>query len=58
MYEEIVVIAERTVQLLDPYKYNDLYIIRHHIHPDQKSEYVMEEEPSMFWAALQTRYEQ
>jgi hypothetical protein len=48
----------RTLQLLDPYKYNVLYIIRNHIHPDLKSEYVMEEEPSTFWAALQTRFEQ
>jgi hypothetical protein len=58
MYEAIVPLAERTVQLLDPYKYNALYIIRNHIHPDLKSKYVMEEEPSTLWAALQTRYEQ
>jgi hypothetical protein len=37
--------------------YNALYIIRNHIHPDLKSEYVMEEESSMLWIALQTRYE-
>jgi hypothetical protein len=34
MYETIVSLAERIVQLLEPYKYNDLYIIRNHIHPD------------------------
>jgi hypothetical protein len=30
----------------------------HHIHLDLKSEYVLEEEPSALWAALQNRYEQ
>jgi hypothetical protein len=58
MYESIVPPDERIVPLLDPYKYNALYIIRNHIHPDLKSEYVMEEEPSMLWTAIQTRYEQ
>jgi hypothetical protein len=47
MYEVIVPPTERTVQLLDSYKYNVLYIIRNHIHSNLKSEYVMEEEPSM-----------
>jgi hypothetical protein len=54
MHEAIVPLTERIVPLLDPYKYNALYIIRNHIHPDLKSEYVMEEEPSMLWTALQT----
>jgi hypothetical protein len=39
-------------------QYNALYIIRHHIHPDLKSEYVQEEEPSVVCTALQNRYEQ
>jgi hypothetical protein len=39
-------------------QYNALYIIRHHIHPNLKSEYVLEEEPSVLWIALQNRYEQ
>jgi hypothetical protein len=55
IYVAIVPPAERIAQLLDPYKYNALYIIRNHTHP---SEYVMEKEPSMRWAALQIRYEQ
>jgi hypothetical protein len=38
MYEAIISPAERTVQLLDPYKYNVLYIIRNHIHHDLKLE--------------------
>jgi hypothetical protein len=46
MYEAIVPPAERTIPLLEPYKYNALYIIRNHIHPDLKSEYVIEEKPS------------
>jgi hypothetical protein len=58
MYEAIVPPAEKTVPLLDPYKYNVLYIIRNHIHHDLKSEYVIEEEPSTLWIALQNRYEQ
>jgi hypothetical protein len=58
MYEAIVSPSERIIPLLEPYKYNVLYIIRNHIHPDLKSEYVMEEEPNTLWATLQTRYEQ
>jgi hypothetical protein len=33
--------------LLEPFKYNALYIIRNHLHIDLKSEYVMEEEPNV-----------
>jgi hypothetical protein len=58
MYEAIVSPSERIIPLLEPYKYNALYIIRNHIHPDLKSEYVTEEEPNTLWATLQTRYEQ
>jgi hypothetical protein len=58
MYEAIVPPAVRIVPLLDPYKCSALYIIMNHIHLDLKSEYMMEEEPSMLWTALQTRYEQ
>jgi hypothetical protein len=39
-------------------KYNALYIIRNHLHIDLKLEYVMEEEPNVLWAVLQTHYEQ
>jgi hypothetical protein len=52
MYEAIVPPAERIVPLLEPYKYNALYIITNHIHPNLKSEYLMEEEPSTLWAVL------
>jgi hypothetical protein len=58
MYEAILPPAERTVELTDQYKYIALYIIRHHIHPDLKLEYVIEMEPNNLWASLQTHYEQ
>jgi hypothetical protein len=58
MYKAIVPPTERIVPLLEPFKCNVLYIIWNHIHPDLKSEYVMEEEPSTLWASQQTRYEQ
>jgi hypothetical protein len=45
VYEAILPPEERIVQLLDPFKYNALYIIRNHLHVDLKSEYVMKEEP-------------
>jgi hypothetical protein len=58
VYEAILPPQERIVPLLDPLKYNALYIIRNRLHIDLKSEYVMEEEPNVLCAALQTRYEQ
>jgi hypothetical protein len=47
MYEAIVPPADRQQELSPTYKYNALYIIRYHIHPNLKSEYVLEEEPSV-----------
>ena len=44
--------------LTEQQKYTALYIIRHHIHPDLKSEYLEEESPSTLFQALKTRYEQ
>jgi hypothetical protein len=58
VYEAILPPKERIVPLLDPFKYNALYIIRNHLHVDLKSEYMMEEEPHVHWATLQTRYKQ
>ena len=46
------------VVLNDEQKYTALYIIRHHVHPDLKSEYLNEESPSNMWQALKNRYEQ
>jgi hypothetical protein len=50
--------AEREAIFLDTYKYQALYIIRNHLHPDLMSEYVMEEEPHSLWVALKGCYEQ
>jgi hypothetical protein len=47
VYETILPPKERIVPLLDPFKYNVLYIIRKHLHVDLKSECVMEEEPNV-----------
>jgi hypothetical protein len=58
VYEVMLPPKERTLQLLDPSKYNGLYIIRNHLHVNLKSEYVMGEEPHVLWPALQTRYKQ
>jgi len=49
---------EGIAQLTEQQQYAALYIIRHHIHPDLKSEYLMEESPSNMWQSLKTRYEQ
>jgi hypothetical protein len=57
MYEAITPPAERQQELLSTHQYNVLYIIRHHIHPNLKLEYVLEEKSSALWAALQNRYE-
>jgi hypothetical protein len=58
VYEAILPPKERIVPLLEPFKYSVLHIIRNHLHIDLKSEYVMEEESNVLWAAFQTRYEQ
>jgi hypothetical protein len=49
---------EREAVFLDTYKYQALYIIRNHLYPDLKLEYVMEEELHSHWVALKGRYEQ
>jgi hypothetical protein len=49
---------EREATFLDTFKYQALYIIRNHLHPDLKLEYVMEEEAHSLWVALKGRYEQ
>jgi hypothetical protein len=57
MYEAIVSPAERESELPPTHQYNTLYIIRHHIHLDLKSEYVQEKESSVLWTTLQNHYE-
>ncbi|SPT17382.1 unnamed protein product [Triticum aestivum] len=44
--------------LTEQQNYAALFIIRHHIHPNFKSEYLQEESPSTLFLALKTRYEQ
>jgi hypothetical protein len=52
VYEAMLPPEERIVPLFDPFKYNALYIIRNHLHVDLKSQYMMEEELNVLWAAL------
>jgi len=42
----------------DEAKYTTLYFLRHHLHPDLKNEYMMEENPQTLWVALKERYDQ
>ena len=47
-----------TKSMIEKNKYEALYIIRNHIHPDLKFEYMMEENPRELWKNLKQRYEQ
>jgi hypothetical protein len=47
IYEAIIPPADRQQELSPTHQYNILYIIRHHTHPDLKSEYVLKEESSV-----------
>jgi hypothetical protein len=49
---------DREGAFLDTFKYQALFIIQNHLHPDLKSEYVIEEEPHSLWVTLQGCYEQ
>jgi hypothetical protein len=37
--------VDREAIFLDIYKYQALFIIRNHLHPDLKSKYIIDEEP-------------
>lgn len=50
--------AEGAPPIPDPFKYAALHLIRHHIHPDLKTEYMMEESPLTLWNSLKERYNQ
>jgi hypothetical protein len=52
MYEAIVPPTNSQNELPPTHQYNALYIIRHHIHPDLKSEYVLEEESIVLCTTL------
>jgi hypothetical protein len=45
---------EGDAQVTEQQKYTALALIRQHIHPDLKSEYLMEESPSNMWQSLKT----
>ena len=53
-------IEERNPQapVPDEAKYATLHFLRHHLHPDLKNEYMMEENPQTLWFALKERYDQ
>lgn len=44
--------------ITDAVKYRTLFFLRHHLHPDLKNEYIMEENPKALWDALKERYDQ
>jgi len=46
------------VPVPDEAKYATLHFLRHHLHPDLKNEYMMEENPRAVWVALKERYDQ
>jgi hypothetical protein len=50
-------LVEREAVFLNTYKYQALFLIRNHLYPDLKSEYVMEEEAHSLWVALKGHYE-
>src|SRR5438128_1945580 len=38
-------------------KYATLHFLRHHLHPDLKNEYIIEENPRALWVSLKDRYD-
>jgi hypothetical protein len=57
MYHPIASPKMGVARLVDLLKYNSLFIIRSHIHPDSEDRYLMKEDPRALWLALQERYE-
>ena len=41
-----------------PDKARVLHFLRHHLHPDLKSEYMMERDPLVLWQSLKDRFSQ
>ena len=39
-------------------KYATLHFFRHHLHPDLKNKYIMEDNPRALWVALKECYDQ
>jgi hypothetical protein len=57
LYQCLVEPEKGTQQFIEKSKYEALYIIRNHIHPDLKSEYMMDENPHELWKNLKQCYE-
>ena len=58
LYRAVAPPQEGVAPLDDQYVFSALYIIRSHIHPDLKAEYLLEENPWNLWTSLKKRYEQ
>jgi hypothetical protein len=58
MFKAIKAPKKGATALPEPNKYHALFIIKNHIYPDLKAEYLMEEDQRALWLALQQRYEQ
>ena len=58
LYQAVLPLQEGVAPLDDQHIYTALYIIRSHIHPDLKAEYLLEENPRNLWKSLKQRYEQ
>jgi len=58
LYRAVLPPEEGVAPLEDQHVYTALYLIRSHIHPDLKAEYLLEENPRNLWNSLKQRYEQ
>jgi hypothetical protein len=58
LYRAVLPPEDGVAPLEDQHVYTALYIIRSHIHPDLKAEYLLEENPHNLWTSLKQRYEQ
>ncbi|XP_071678850.1 uncharacterized protein [Lolium perenne] len=54
----IATLPENAPEIPQVVKYVALHFIRHHLHPDLKTEYLMEEDPLALWNSLKERYDQ
>ena len=58
LYRVVLPPEEGVAPLEDQHVYMALYLIRSHIHPDLKVEYLLEENQRNLWNSLKQRYEQ
>ena len=52
LYRAVLPPEEGVAPLDDQHVYTGLYLIRSHIHPDLKAEYLLEENPQDLWNSL------